>query len=370
MSKPRILIISTPPSIGGGEIYLSSIVEGLKQLDFRVLTSSHQLKKFCIKKNIPTTNYYFSQKFYSNKHIILFIVLLPIYWAQLVINLLRWRPDLIHIQSNEERLSAVFPAKLLNIPVAWTAHGQLDLTGSSIYKSFFRYAATTVSFVACITEYVRDSMIKAGVPPSKCHIIFNGIDVNYYGSCVNDTTGAVGYLGRFEEIKNPKLFIEMAAKLMIDMPEIKFKMAGSGTQLEDCKILAQKLGVADKVSFLGYISNTKSFFESCSILVIPSNDEGMGIAAAEAMAAGVPVVATSVGGLKEVIHDGITGILVPPQDSRQLADGVSTLLKDRIVYSSISNSAKQYAKENLSLVDMLNKTSRLYLDNMAQRHSK
>ena len=118
------------------------------------------------------------------------------------------------------------------------------------------------------------------------------------------------------ELKGIDFLLSAAAVLRREFPGLRVEIAGSGPQHEKLGKMATQVGLGGQVKFLGWIDNLNSVLPRWDVFVMPSLEEGFGIAALEAMAAGLPVVATSVGGLPELIEDGKTGWLVPPAMTR------------------------------------------------------
>ncbi|WP_335870578.1 glycosyltransferase [Bacillus sp. 2205SS5-2] len=121
-----------------------------------------------------------------------------------------------------------------------------------------------------------------------------------------------------------KLFLD---GLGLEEKEVELEIAGDGPYLEEYKQLTNKLGITDKVNFLGRVDHAQipKFISSLDVFVIPSLIESFGVAAVEAQACGVPVIASNVGGLPEVVKDGVTGFLVPPEDAQKIAEKLELL---------------------------------------------
>ena len=135
-------------------------------------------------------------------------------------------------------------------------------------------------------------------------------------------------MGRFEPQKNPLGLIAAFARAAAGRPALRLAMAGEGSLLEASRALAEKLGVAGRVSFLGLLRRVPEMLSACDLFALASHWEGAPMAVIEAMAARLPVVATAVGGVPELVVDGVTGLLTPPGDAAALAAALAALADD------------------------------------------
>jgi glycosyltransferase involved in cell wall biosynthesis len=134
-----------------------------------------------------------------------------------------------------------------------------------------------------------------------------------------DGSFTVGYAGRLVRLKGVDVLLRAFASLAGDLPVARLEIAGAGQESGALRLLAAELGIAERVVFLGWSTDLATVIERWDVAVQPSREEAFGVAALEAMACGVPIVASAVGGLAEVVVDGKTGFLVPPGDATALA---------------------------------------------------
>jgi glycosyltransferase involved in cell wall biosynthesis len=138
----------------------------------------------------------------------------------------------------------------------------------------------------------------------------------------------VSTVGRLTAIKNHELFLEAAAVLAAEDPAAVFLIVGDGERRGELARIAQARGIADRTRFLGWRRDLPTIYGATDVFLLTSRNEGTPVALIEALAAGVPGVSTDVGGVRDVIEDGVSGVLAPPGDARALASGVSALLRD------------------------------------------
>jgi glycosyltransferase involved in cell wall biosynthesis len=173
-------------------------------------------------------------------------------------------------------------------------------------------------------------------------------------------TVTVGFLGRLEEQKGAVYLIRAAAKVLAHNRAVRFVIAGDGRLREPLESLARKLGVAEAVTFLGWRRDSAALLKQIDILAMPSLWEAFGLSAAEAMAAGKPVVASSVEGLPEVVEDGRTGILVSPADDDALARAILDLSVDPARRRAMGIAGRARVERLFSLDQMIARNEQLY----------
>jgi glycosyltransferase involved in cell wall biosynthesis len=144
------------------------------------------------------------------------------------------------------------------------------------------------------------------------------------------------------------------------VPDAAFVVAGDGPDRAALEARAVSLGLADRVRFLGHRRDVASLLAAADVLVLPSLYEGLPLSVLEAMIAGVPVIATAVGGTDEVVRDGETGTLVPPGDASALAAAIRRVLGDRERSSRLADAARALVAREHSVEAMVASVSRLY----------
>jgi glycosyltransferase involved in cell wall biosynthesis len=145
-----------------------------------------------------------------------------------------------------------------------------------------------------------------------------------------DGTRLIGFVGRLTHNKGVDILLRAAAQPALEQPQLHWIIVGDGADRSALEALAKVLGVSDVVHFVGAIPREGVYaaFKGFEIAVVPSREEGFGLSALEAMACGVPLVASRVDALQEVVLDGVTGLLCPAEDPAALADGLARLVSD------------------------------------------
>jgi glycosyltransferase involved in cell wall biosynthesis len=194
--------------------------------------------------------------------------------------------------------------------------------------------AVLVNSAAAAAELVK----RFRVPPEKVVSVGTGIDLRRIAEArAGDELASelglagrtvVGTVAKLSPVKGHQHFIAAAAEIAKARPDVVFLIVGDGIRKKELEDMATELGIADRVTFAGVRDDVPSLLELMDVFVLGSLSEGSPNAVLEAMAAGLPVVATDVGGLPEMVIDGESGILVPPGDSDALAEAIGELLDD------------------------------------------
>ncbi|MBI4526154.1 MAG: GT4 family glycosyltransferase PelF [Deltaproteobacteria bacterium] len=275
-----------------------------------------------------------------------------------------------------------FYPNLFAIPAAWFSRvpvivASIRDTGAYLTpgkKRAQKMVCRLADRIVVNAEAVRNWLIEEGFNPKKITVIHNGIDVSRFqkkrsGSRLRQDFGLsphspiIAVISRLNPLKGIHYFLDAAAQISRRFPEARFLIIGDSDEyrkeLEDC---AGRLGIRERVIFTGFRLDIAELLSEISISVLPSLTEGLSNTLLESMAAGVPVVATEVGGNPELVQDGITGLLVPPRDPGALARAISLLLEKREMALQFGHAGRERAAKLFSLEKMVAHTERLYLE--------
>lgn len=153
----------------------------------------------------------------------------------------------------------------------------------------------------------------------------------------------IGTAARLEPIKQIDQVIQAAASLRLRYPDLQVEIAGDGTCESRLRALTRSVGIENSVRFLGWRDDLSAVYRGWDVFLIPSEHEGFGIAALEAMASGVPVIASASGGLRELVEEGLSGFLIPVGDTEALADRICRLLGDPHLQDRMADAAHRQA---------------------------
>ena len=201
------------------------------------------------------------------------------------------------------------------------------------HRMAYRYLPSLPDFVVAVSEQVRQHAVEVDrIPAARVGVVYNG--VAGAAACEGHTspqTPKIVTVGNLRPVKGQDTLVEAAALVLRTHPEAEFLIAGEPLEAEYFAALQRRtveLGIADHVIFLGGVANPSALLQQATLFVLPSRSEGFSNAIVEAMAAGLPVVATTVGGNGEAVQDGVTGLLVPPEQPEAMADALLQVLSN------------------------------------------
>jgi len=185
-------------------------------------------------------------------------------------------------------------------------------------------------------------------PDLKYHVIPNGVDIKKFKSLTKKRTDNIKiiYVGRLIRRKGLKYLIQSIPKVIQNKNIVKFIIVGDGPIRKKLETIAKKLRIEHVVDFQGFVSEEKllKLYNKADIFVLPSLFEGFGNVITEAMASGLPVIATKVGAISEIVIDGKTGFLVPSKDSTALADAITKLIFDTKLRRKMGKAGRKRAE--------------------------
>ena len=192
-------------------------------------------------------------------------------------------------------------------------------------------------------------------------VIYPGINTSDFPASRRTHKGVViGTACRLELIKGLRYLVEAFAILVPEFQELRLEIAGEGTLRASLEQDCRRLGVSGDVSFLGWREDLSSAMAGWDVFVLPSLDEGFGVAALEAMASGLPVVASAVGGLCELVQNGETGWLVPAASPAELADRLRVLISDHQKREAMGMAGRQRALRDFPISRMVEQMIAVY----------
>ncbi len=199
--------------------------------------------------------------------------------------------------------------------------------------------ALPIDTIIAISNGVRDALVRSGVPAGRIHVVPSGIDLGVHEGGydraglrarlgVSDGEVLVLQVAALAPHKSQVDFLRAASLVHGRSARIRFWLAGEGPLREALEAAHRKLGLGETVRLLGHRDDVLDLYRAADLFCLSSYLEGLGTSILDAMAAGLPIVATRVGGIPEVVSDGETGILVPPRDPGALADAIMALAGD------------------------------------------
>ena len=219
------------------------------------------------------------------------------------------------------------------------------------------FSARGLDSVVAVSQAVADRVIDG-----HAQVIYSGLPISPRPPAPRLATGEIvlGTAGRLVELKGLEYLIRAVAALQNEFPALRVEIAGSGPEKERLEKEVNLAGLAERIKFLGWIDEISTVLPRWDVFVMPSLEEGFPIAALDAMAAGLPVIATAVGGVPELIEDGKTGWLVPPRDVEALTARLQILLRDSELRATMGAAGFTRVRDKFSAAQMTSKFARLY----------
>lgn len=290
-----------------------------------------------------------------------------------------FRPHIVHTHTAKAGFVGRVAARLAGVPVVvHTYHGHVlhgyysPLKTWLLRKMEWALAYLSDRLVA-VSEHVKQDLVRYGVARAeKIAVVPLGFELQPFLEArvwkghfrrelgLGESARLVGIVGRIFPIKNHRLFLEAAARLARQDPLVHFVVVGDGILRPEMEQFAAEIGIRDRVHFTGWRRDLPRIYADLDVLVISSNNEGTPVSAIEAMAAGVPVVATRVGGLPDVVQEGVTGYLVPPRDPDALAGAIAAVLQDPERAARMGEAGRAVAQERYSLERLVADMDALY----------
>ncbi len=266
--------------------------------------------------------------------------------------------DIIHAHyAIPQGLAGALIKKVRKKPLVITVHGS-DLTvlgESRLYRPVLKWVLDEADLIIAVSRYMKGLLINLGIDAEKIRIIYSGVDS--HATAEGDTRRVV-FVGALVRQKSVDSLIEAFKDIKEGFPDAGLVIVGDGPERKGLEALVSRLGVPD-VEFKGYADDLDSMFTSRSVFVLPSSKEGFGLAILEAMARGVPVVASKAGGIPEIIHDGQNGYLFTTANPQSLAEAVKKVFKDDDVRAKLINGGLETVK-NFTWKAMAEETDELY----------
>jgi glycosyltransferase involved in cell wall biosynthesis len=261
-------------------------------------------------------------------------------------------------------------ARAAGVPVALVSKRSLDTYPSRWERTVCRIANRLADRVMVNAEAVGRNVVTAeGAARDRVTVLPNGIDVARVDAAVARretpplTSGrgpVIGTIGRLSEKKGQADLLEAAARVFEHVPTARLCLVGDGPLRATLETRAAELGIRDRVDFTGSIPDGVRKLADFDVFVLPSHMEGMSNGLLEAHAAGVPVVATDVGGNAEVTRDGETGLVVPSRDPLALADAILRLIKDPGRARAMAAAGRKRIDSEFTVQRMVTRMEHLY----------
>ncbi len=301
--------------------------------------------------------------------------LIPWYFPSLAVVLARGDFDILHCHLIASNIVAKPVGALCRVPViinhdhtndSYRARQRVRLALDSLSNRL-------ASHIIAVSESCRRFLVdREGVPESKITLVQNAIDLGRYSPDSGDRLSArralglpdaariVAGVGRLNPQKNFSLFVRIAGAVRRTIPDVHFVLAGDGPEDELLRRQVEAAGLSEHFTFTGYVADTRQIYLASDVLLMPSLFEGLPMTLLEAMAMRLPVVASALDGIAEVVTDGRDGFLVPDHSQEFFAKRVTSLLVDAELARTIGAAAAQTISARFSVERMTSQVEAVY----------
>ena len=358
----KVIQISTDTNIGGAGIWLLNFLQyyNRKQLDVTVVIP----KSSALKERIAALDvrYIEAEGIADCSFSIAGIsTLKKIIAAE--------KPCVVHTHAS---LSARIAAKMCGVPVVNTRHC-IEPRKSGIKRTVYGIINRALSNRAiAVSTAVYQNLLDDGIPQNRLTLVYNGVPplrqiTAEERKAVRQKFGiegciAIGIFARLEPVKNHMLFLEAAQAAYQQNPNLRFIIVGNGSLEESLKATTKTLGISDAVIFTGYVQDITDLMNSIDINALTSDREAMSISLAEGMTIGKPCITTDAGGPREVVENGVSGIVVPVGDKEALTNAFLQLAADAELRSRYGEKGIRIATEKFSPAEMCEKLMAVYTE--------
>jgi glycosyltransferase involved in cell wall biosynthesis len=315
-------------------------------------------------------------------------------FAELVRVIRREQPDVVHTHTAKAGTLGRLAALAFNAMrprrrralVLHTFHGHVfegyfSPAVSAAIRSTERTLAQLTDTVVTISPRQRADIVErfAIASAAKTVVVPLGLDLDALltlpqgGPDLRASIGAspddviVGYAGRMVPVKDLRTLIRAFAEARVAVPRLRLMLAGDGPERPGVEALVAELGLGDRVHFIGWTDDLGRFYATLDMFVLSSLNEGTPVAGIEAMAAARAVVATSVGGVPDVVEHERSGLLVPPRDPPALADAIVRLARDPQLRQAMGAAGRERAREQYSHTRLVDDIERIYVTGLERK---
>jgi len=359
----NILLLTTHLNIGGISSYLLSLCKGLKAKGHQVYLASSggELAETFRALGVEFIPIPIKTKAEVHPKILFsFFKLAKLVKVEKI--------DVIHANTRVTQVLACLLSANTHQPFISTCHG--------FFKRRFsrRLFPCWGKKVIAISESVKEHLINDFRLEEKyITVVHNGIDVERFMSQSHKVTKSqvkeklglktgpvVGIIARLSDVKGHSYLIEAMKLVLEKIPQAQLLIVGSGKMLDGLSRLTADLEIGESVKFIPSVSDTSEVLPVMDVFVMPSLNEGLGLGLMEAMSCGIAVVGSYVGGIKALIQDGHTGLLVRPKEVKELAEAIILLLRDEEKRRSLGKNAQIFISSNFSIPKMADETAWVY----------
>lgn len=282
------------------------------------------------------------------------------------------RVDILHTFLYTANFWGRIAGQLAGVPIIIASERGVDISKKRFHFFIDRIISPWTNLIITNAEWLKKFYTQnACINPDKFKIIHNGIKLDRFHVHVNEehkkrelkipsNYSVVCTIGRLHPLKGHQFLLQAAQKVLKSDNNVIFLIVGDGIMRNQLESLAEQLQIGDYVRFTGFRRDIGEILSITDVFAFPTLSEGLPNVLLEAMAMKKPIVATNIDGNREIIEDNVTGILVPPENSKQLADGILRLLRDRELAARLARSGHCKLEKDFAFDVMVQKIQNTY----------
>lgn len=374
--KLRIAFMLTPVEFGGAERVCMTLLKNIDRDRFDVvpilLTRPWETDNLFVRE-LRKEGYEFCEIPVALRETGDYLRVLRCY--KLVWRLLKSRKfDLLHTHGYFADIVGIPVARLNGLPSLATCHGYISNTWKvRLYNAVDRAALAFGTEILAVSEGIRQGLLDFGLSPGRVRVVVNAVGSSESGKATqaDRETGrahggigrddfVVGYVGRLSPEKGLSHLLTACAELARGGVPLRALIIGDGPQRNELEQLSRQLNLGDRVIFAGFQEDIAQWLACMDVFVLPSLTEGTPMALLEAMAHGIPAVASAVGGVPQIIKHGETGLLVSPGSAGEIGSAVLALQKDPATRRTLAHNARTLARTRYGIAEWIGRIEAIY----------
>jgi glycosyltransferase involved in cell wall biosynthesis len=366
-SRPRLLYVVTLAEVGGAQSYVRDLLSAAAE-QYDVGLAAHgdgPLRTAAERMGIPFFPLRYVRRAISPWYDALGLL-------ELVMLFRRFRPDVVHLNSSKVGILGRLAAVLARVRTrVFTAHGWAFDATHGTARTMYRWADRAVrplaTMIICVSEYQRSEGLQAGVcTAERSLVIANGVELGPVPS--RAAAGGLVEIVSVGRLAEPKDFSTLIRSMSLLRPETaRLRLLGDGPLRASLDVEIAELALGSVVELAGEVPDVRERLSRADVFVLSSSSEGMPISVLEAMASALPVVASGVPGMEELVVDGETGFLVEPGDAEAFADRLQRLTDDTALRTTLGAAGRRRAEDRFSLASWRRAHLELYGKLLAER---
>lgn len=301
--------------------------------------------------------------------------------VQLVRLIREFRPHILHTHTAKAGVLGRIAARLVGVPIVihtyhgHVFHGYFSPAKTRLLLAVERWLSGFTNLILTVSATVRQDLLSLGIgTPERLMVVPLGLDLDRFLVCessrgqlraelgIDPEAPLVGIVARLVPIKRHECFLRAAVEVARRYSGCQFLVVGDGERRAELERLGRHLALNDQVRFLGWRQDLERIYADLDLVVLTSANEGLPVSVIEAMASGKPVVATRVGGVPDLVEDGVTGLLVPPENPAAVAEAIGALLADARRRQTFGQAGRKRVYPAFSAERLLEDMDRLYTE--------